>query len=366
MSTDRQPAPRRRKHGRVPLETELAVAMDRLKNVRNRQLVARHLGWDDRPPCSLKEAGAEFHLTRERARQVYADALPLLRQNTEMPTLDAVLAFVKKRQNELVSDVEEDLGRLGFTRGRFSLRGILGAAQVFRRAPGFQLHRFGGALFIGPDLRVPRIVQNVAVKGVAHHGAVPVSEICREVSKRQGRRVDDQVVRRFLRTRADIRWLDKEGEWFSLTSVPRNRLVARVQKVLAVHPRIHISALHQAISKDYQPLKIPEPILRSFCGISPWCRVRGQYIAAEVVPAVEEILSGGEAVICDILRNHGGAMPLSELNKLCCAAGVKRSNLWRVLSFSPLIQRLGRELYGLIGAKRRARRVPGAGRTSAR
>ena len=340
--------------------------MGGLKSARNRQLVARHLGWDGGTPCSLKEAGAEFHLTRERARQVYGEALPLIRQCAETPTLDAVLALVRKRQHELVSEVEAELKQLGLTRGRFSLLGVLSAAQVFRRAPGFELHEFGGALFVGQVLPVGRIVQNVAVKRVAHHGAVCVSAICREVCRRLGRSIDDELVRRLLRTREDIAWLDKEGEWFTLTTVPRNRLVARVRKVLAVHPRIRVSALYEAITRDYEPLNIPEGILRSFCVQSPWCGVHGQHVEAEITPRVEEMLAGGEAIVCEILRNHGGAMPLSELNRLSRTAGVRRSNLWRVLSFSPLIQRLDREFYGLIGANGRTRGGAPTVRPSAR
>lgn len=359
MATARQAISRSDKPSqtRAPLEAELSETLKLVKSARNRRLVARYLGWDGRAPCSLKEAGAHFRLTRERARQVFAEVLPMLRQCDNMPTLDAVLAFIKKRQNELASDVEQDLRRRGFTAGVMSLHSVLRTAHGFGRPPGFQLHRVGGVLFVGDVSEVARRVLDRAVKTVGHHGAARVSDLRREASTNSGRPLDERLVRRILQTRSDISWLDQAGEWFWLTSIARNRLLTRVQKVLAVKPRIDISTLHQAISRDYKPLRIPEPVLRSLCGHFSWCRVGRHHVEARIVPRVEEILSGGEAIICAILRDCGGAMPLPQLEKVCSAAGVRRANLWRVLSFSPLIRRFDREIYGLIGAEAAAKQA---------
>jgi hypothetical protein len=108
--------------------------------------------------------------------------------------------------------------------------------------------------------------------------------------------------------------------------------------------------LRQAVCRDYKPLNVPEDILRSLCSGISWCRVSDGHVKATGVPRWEEVLSGAEAVICNVLREHGGTMPLRQLKKLCFVQGVKRENLWRILSFSPLIRRFDREVYGLIGA----------------
>jgi hypothetical protein len=321
-----------------------------VKNARDRSLVARHLGWDGQQPCSLRQAGAGFHLTRERARQVFAEALPLLRVDEGIPSLEAVLAFVRRRQNELVSDVERQLEQKGFTSGRFSLQGVLTAARVLGRAPGFDVEQFGGVWFVGRISQIGRTILNTAMKRVEHYGATRVSVVRLEIVKKLRRRVDDRLVRRILQTRPDIRWLDKSENWFWLTGPPRNRLRTRIQKVLAATPELSVSTLRQAISRDYVPLHLPESVLRSFCGCLPWCRVSGSTVAARTELSVGELVSGGEAIACSILRQHGGVLELSELQRECYAAGVQRANLWRVLSFSPLIRRLDRELYGLIGA----------------
>lgn len=345
----------------MTLDTDLSTALRSVESVRNRKLVARHLGWDGRPPCSLQQAGAEFHVTRERARQIYGEALPLLRQSGA-PALDAVLSFVQKHQHERVCDVEQKLRREGMTGEHLNLLGILRAAEVFGRKPAFQLHRIGDVLVIGPISQMARTILTTAVKIVAQHGAAHVPGLCREISANRTRAVDEQLVRRILQTRSDISWLDKTGEWFWLASVSRNRLLTRVEKVLAVHRRIHISKLHQAVSRAYKPLAIPLPVLRSLCAHLSWCRVDGQHVEARIVPRMENVLSGAEGVVCRILRDHGAPMPLQRLQELCLATGVKRENFWRILSFSPVIRRFDRQLYGFVGAGTVSRRrLPRAG-----
>jgi hypothetical protein len=351
MSTAKLPLPRNEpKRVKRTLESEISSALGQVASERNRQLVARHLGWAGRLPCSLAEAGVQFQLTRERARQVYAAALPVLRRRSVVPALDAVLAFVRGQQLEQISDVEQRLAEQGLTNG-ISLLGVLCAAQVFGRSPGFQLHRVGDALFVGPVLRVARTILNTAMKMVAHNGAVRVSELRREVSRIQGRAVDERLVRRILETRPDISWLDDAGEWFWLTLVPRNRLLARIRKVLAVSPRIQVSKLHWAISRDYLPLRLPEAVVRSVCAQLSWCRVSNQYVESRVVLPIEDVLVGGEALVYGFLRDHGGVLPLAKLENLCLGRGVQPDNLQRILSFSPLIERTGRGMYGLVGAK---------------
>jgi len=350
MTVTSSPAGRTGTGKRAPLENELSQLLQRVKNARDRTLVARHLGWDGRPPCSLRQAGAGFHLTRERARQVFAEALPLLQADGATPSLDAVLAFVRKRRFELVTEVERQLQQKGLTSGPFSLQGVLTAAHVLGRAPGFDLEQFGAVWFVGQVSEVGRTILLTAAKQVEHYGATRVSVVVREVSKKSRRQLDRALVRRVLQTRPDIRWLDKSSDWFWLMGPPRNRLRTRVQKVLAATPQLSVSTLREAISRDYVPLQLPESVLRSFCESLSWCHVNGPNVTASSTPSVGQVVSGGEAITCAILREHGGVMELSELQKQCYEAGVKRANLWRVLSFSPLIRRLDRELYGFIGA----------------
>lgn len=335
------------------LECELSDALRHVPSERNRQLIARHLGWDGQAPCSLADAGVQFQLTRERARQLFAAALPVLRQSTIVPALDAVLTFVKGQQGETVSDVEQRLVHLGLMDGGITLHGVLHAAQVFRRRPTFQLNRIGDALLVGPVWQVARIILNTAMKKVAHQGAARVSDLRPEVSRSRRSAIDERLVRRILETRPDVHWLDDAGEWFWLALVPRNRLLVRVRKVLAVRPRIQLSKLREAISRARPPLRLPETTLHSICAQLSWCRVNNQCLESRVVLRIEDVLVGAEAIVCVVLRDNGGPLSVAKLESLCRGRGVKQDNLWRILSFSPVIERCGKGIYCLVGANAR-------------
>jgi len=152
-----------------------------------------------------------------------------------------------------------------------------------------------------------------------------------------------------LETRTDLVWLDPNSEWFWLSAVRRNRLVSRIEKVLAVHRRVPVSILHRAVSRDHKPLRVPEPVLRSLCSRLPGCRVQRQHVEAHPRPAVEDVLTGAEAKLHRILSGCGGGVRVTVLQDLCREQGVQRSNLWRLLRYSPIIQRLGPQVYGLVG-----------------
>lgn len=139
----------------------------------------------------------------------------------------------------------------GLTNGSISFTRRPACGAGLSPPPHFsiQLHRIGAALFVGPVWQVARAILDTAVKNVAHHAAARVSELRPELSRSRRRDVDERLVRRILMTRSEICWLDDAGEWFWLRLAPRNRLLARVRKVLAVRPRIHVSKLHEAISR---------------------------------------------------------------------------------------------------------------------
>jgi hypothetical protein len=131
--------------------------------------------------------------------------------------------------------------------------------------------------------------------------------------------------------------------------VGRNRLLTRIRKILAVQPRISLHALDHALARDYRPIVLPEPGLRSLCGQLPWCRVEGQYLKAASDLTQRKVLSGDEAIVCEALRSAGGVVPLKTLRQVCFAKGVGKSNLWRILQSSPVIRRVDKQLYGLTG-----------------
>ena len=120
----------------------------------------RVLGWDGQRGCCLKHAGEEFGITRERARQIYDQAIARIRTAELSSALDEVLALVHRMSNRAAGDIEAELHRRGFTRHPFAIHALLKTAQVFGRVPAFTLEETGGKLFVvaAPGL-VPSIIK---------------------------------------------------------------------------------------------------------------------------------------------------------------------------------------------------------------
>lgn len=64
-----------------------------------------------------------------------------------------------------------------------------------------------------------------------------------------------------------------------------------------------------------------------------------------------EVLSDTESIIVDVLREHGPVMQRPKLEELCLGKGLHRDTFYIHLTYSPVIARYARGVYGLRGAQ---------------
>ena len=94
----------------MPLEDEFTRLLEaNVAFARDRQLVRRVLGWDGQQGCSLKVAGDEVGITRERSRQIYQHAVERMQTCQLGSSLDEALACVKLMCNRSSLEVESPL-----------------------------------------------------------------------------------------------------------------------------------------------------------------------------------------------------------------------------------------------------------------
>jgi RNA polymerase primary sigma factor len=73
------------------LHMEMGAAL-RLLNPRERDIVVRYYGLGEHEPASLETIGQQFHLSRERVRQIRNQALARIRTTTTGARLSAYLS----------------------------------------------------------------------------------------------------------------------------------------------------------------------------------------------------------------------------------------------------------------------------------
>ena len=337
----------------APLEDELIRLLEiHVPHSRDRKVVQRVLGWDGQGGCLLAQAGDQFGITRERARQVYDRAIEQIPTGELSSTLGEVLAFVHSRRNRAAKDIEAELQSRGFTRHRFGMRALWNTARALGRTPRFVLEETGGKQFVVARAGVVRTVLKAAQRSSSRYGVQTVAEILDAIAPDCRGASDRLLVRQVLETRDDLRWLDARKQWFWLASVPRNPVVAGVKKLLQFAGSVRVSDIQRAIER--LPRKRPTPIplepLTAFCLQAPFCRVSDGLVEWAGPLGASKPLRGAEATVCRILKRNGNELKFRCLEALCAAVGISRPNLWRIVQYSPLIFRRAPRVYSVVTA----------------
>jgi hypothetical protein len=188
---------------------------------------------------------------------------------------------------------------------------------------------------------------------VSAFGCGHIEHILSDLDAGSEQTVDALQVTTILGRNPDVRWLNQEREWFTIIETKRNRLSNIVRKVLSVAQKISISELRGAIKRVHQldGFAPPSDILKSFCSSLPFCDVVDEYVISNQTLSLTETLGEVESCFYDVLREHGRpAMSLNALREECLQRGMNANSFYRYIAYSPIICRLVREVYALVGA----------------
>ena len=367
------------------LEEELIQIFASTRHQRNREVVIGYYGWKDGQCHTLAEIGARHGMTRERTRQICAKlarskdpaAIPA-------PVTDRTLDFLEERLPCPVARLEKEMAAAGLTAVGLRLENVRTAAKLLARPLPFTVVRVEkGKLAVHPQQAgVPPAVVELAKKEVYYHGVATVGQIRKALSEKFPGGVGSAIVAEILQLIDGFRWLDEKTGWFRLLSTCRHGLPKAIDKVLAVAGEITASDLRAAVSRNRRMWQLapPERVILEFCRQTPGVRIEGNRILAEPARDWKQALTGVEAKLVGILKEHGPVMERGALEDRCVAGGMNRFSFHAFIACSPVIAQYGHSVYGLLGAdvsrasvqlliaRRRANRIPtrvldGHGRT---
>ncbi len=360
--------------GTMTLEEELRdlVASLESHSDRNRRIVARYLGWDGQGGATLKAVGDEFGMSRERVRQICAPVANTLAATKPFaPVLDRVLSVVAELTPAPVPAIEETLVAEGLTAALFSLEGLIKSAETIpsQSSTGatFAMHPMilgrqlpfvitgapGRRMVLPPQmLAVGNKVMQCARKSVEHWGVATVEDITAQITEQLTEPAHPEFVTQVLQSNEDFQWLDEAGGWFWLSSVTRNRLLNRINKVLSVSPRINVAELRAGVSRDRRMSGFvpPQRVILELCRQTDGYLVDGRTVSTASPVAWGDALAETEQILLLALGEHGPVMQRKELEELCIDLGMNRSTFSVYLGHSPIIARYAPGVYGLRGA----------------
>jgi hypothetical protein len=322
---------------------------------RNFSIVAQFFGFDGTGKKTLEEVGQVFDVTRERIRQITSKFSKRVHgRNLYLPTLRLACSQILECLPSTPGAISRSLQKQGVTRTEFDVSGIVAAARLLEENDILDIASIDeeGLIVRSNEADYFKLVPRMARAIVSAFGCGHIEHILSDLETEPGRTIEAHQVTNILNRNPDIRWLNQEHEWFTIVETKRNRLSNIVRKVLSVAPKISLSELRSAIKRVHRldGFAPPSEILKSFCVSLPFCDVAGEDVIASQSISLSETLGEIERSFYDVLRQHGPAMNLSALREECLQRGMNANSFYQYITYSPIICRLVREIYALVGA----------------
>jgi hypothetical protein len=311
-------------------------------NGRQRQIVARRLGWDGMGGMTL-EAAANGEVTRERVRQLERK----VRQASAtkwLPIVEAALGLLADRAPISNDDAADLLAAEGLARRPFDPFGLINAARFAGLDEPVSLA--AGCIFAGDQQENVARVGAAARRLVSRNGAASVSAIVDLVDDAV---LNSDVIRNMLALDPETRWLDAEREWLFLPTA-RNRAANHLRKMLAVAPSQSVTDVREGFRRhDGREVILPLHIVRELCKCFDWAYVAGERVSASVPLDYRVVLENTEETLVDLFREHGPVLDRATAVDLGERRGLDRTTAGLYLGWSPVIERIATNRYALRG-----------------
>ena len=147
-----------------------------------------------------------------------------------------------------------------------------------------------------------------------------------------------------------FRWLDQATGWFRLLPVERHGLPKAIDKCWRGRFG-HRPGRSARPSRNRRLWKEPPP--EKCCWSSAATCPASASRASGSSPLARDwrkSLTGVEAKLVSILKDHGPVMERGAMEDLCVAGGMNRFSFHAFVSWSPVIAQFGHSVYGLLGA----------------
>ena len=323
---------------------------------RNKQMFLRYTGWDGKGGNPLQVVGDEFGITRERVRQICDSIIERIqKKNPVTPVLDNAIDFVTKQTPGMAREIESQLILRGFSNCQFRLEGIVNAAELLGRKVRFTIEKMGETRFALPDKadNLAKVIVRTARRFISHWGVTTVEDVAAEVGRKARLNVNIDFATQVLLNRVDFQWLDQSSGWFLLTSVPRNRILNQIEKILSVAHRIHVSELRSGLTRilRLRGFAPPRRVILELCRQIPSYRVEGNEVLVDSPLNAEEVLGETEITMFRVLTQYGPVLQSPKFEELCLSQGMNKTTFYMYLQYSPIIAKYAYSVYGLRGAR---------------
>jgi hypothetical protein len=322
---------------------------------RAQRIVIQLFGLDGSGRKTLETVGKGFNITRERVRQIGADFARRARgKKVDLPILYRAADMLERSIPTLEADLHTDFRKHFISAVDFDCTGIIAALELVGRKTSLRVVTVGQVRIVGAE----RVVANLARTGgvtrsiVSGFGCGHIDHIIGDLDIPSNGQSTRNTIVKLLSAKPGIRWLDDEKEWFTIDDAKRNRLSNVIRKVLCVCREIRLSELRTAIKRVHrlEGFAPPREVLGEFCSGLSFCRRENDWIIATAQLAPKEHLGETELCFYEVLRKEGPVTHLTRFREACVSRGMNENTFYQYVTYSPIVARLAREVYALVGA----------------
>jgi hypothetical protein len=354
---------------RLPLEAALTEFVEKASGKRGAHLQAllRRLGCDGEPAVTLEEAGSLLGITRERMRQIhkkFSERAP--NHPIFMPRLDEAIKVIRESAPISVDRASELIRAKRISARPFHPKSLLAASEFCGRSQPFEIDNSAGfeRVIVERRREFERAALSVAFRQAGASGATNIQEVSAELASRGQSEVSDEIVRRLLKDRRELEFLNEDWFWYKTEIPERNRLRNVTRKMLSVTSPIPIGEVREGVHRHYKirgsrglgswPLVTPpRAVLKELYRLHPEFSID----SSGLVAPVEQLeygseLNSTERVILEVLRSSPACLlDRSSLARRCAELGMNPNTFSQYLSSSPIIAHIGTDMWSLRGAR---------------
>ncbi len=334
------------------LEEELSGVVSAVIDGRNAEMVVKLLGWSGAGRRTLESVGQEYGITRERVRQIAAKTTNKIRANKiDFPWLTRAVNAARQVGPLTPKELAKLLRKARISRTDFDPSGLEAACEELGIEFGLERRTISGQLVYGKEPGLARLhgLFRLCKRLTAARGCANFDAMCDELGVPEGER--DGVRYMISKSGANI-WLDDERRWLFSKATTRNRLSNVVSKALFVCPTIHLGELRRAAAKSRRLQSVPPTkVLAKFLDANGLAHVSGDEVVAQQTFADAIEPGSAEDTFLRVFKTHGPVLRWDRLQELCIAAGMNPTTAGIYMSISPILTRVVRGVYALVGSK---------------
>jgi Bacterial RNA polymerase, alpha chain C terminal domain/Sigma-70, region 4 len=333
------------------LEDELRAILASVASDRDTDIILKQLGWSGEGHRTLESVGQEYSVTRERIRQIVARASDKIRKEyVDTPRLDEALPIIRDRCPATAATLAAELRARGLSQHDFDPTGLETACDILQREFGLErIYLRHARVYVAAE-HANRTIEffQICRRLTSSQGCANFDVMCDELRVSQAER---QRFRELATIESMCEWLDPDRKWLFSTGVTRNRLSNLVAKVLCVAPHVYLTELRKAVARSRRLVIVPPVgILANFMERFDLASVSDGRASA-IADFSDAVAPGSaESIFVSVLRMHGPILGWDRLQELCIAAGMNPITFGIYVSGSPIIARVTRGIYSLVGA----------------